>query len=113
MMITRISRGLGLFNRRNGDVSQAQLDAAVKMAVADATTASTLASHIAECNQHKAKIDAAIAEQNASRERMHVENSIRFDRLNKMIWMAAGAVSLVGFLLSTQLGATVLPKIFH
>ena len=112
-MMKRIFRGSRLFNRRNGDVTQEQLDAAVKMAVADATTAALLASHIAECNQHKAKIDTALAEQNASRERMHVENAAKFDRMNKMIWMAAGAVSFVGFILSTQLGSSILPKIFH
>lgn len=83
-----------------------EVDEAVKNAVSDATLASTLANHMAQCEKDK-------AESKADRDRMHAENTTKFaaqdkkfDLLFKVIWIATG----VGAALSIG-GKEVLSKI--
>jgi len=100
-----------MFNRRR--LTETDVAAAVKSAVADATTASILQAHIAKCDEDKRLMHEALQSQNADRERMHAENAAKFDRLNRLVLMAAGAVSFVVAALSTQFGSSLLGKIVH
>lgn len=110
-MAALMALGRSMWGRRR--LTEADLAAAVKGAVADATTESLLKTHIDQCERDKRELREAIARQDLDRERMHNENSAKFDRLNKMVWMAAGVVSFAVFLLSTQFGSSMLTKIIH
>lgn len=69
-----------------------EVQTAIKSAVSDATLAATLAGHMAQCEKDKAEIKA-------ERQRMHGENTRKFDALFKIVWIAAGvgaAVSIGG-----------------
>ena len=100
-----------MFNRRH--LTEAEVAAAIKSAVADATTGAVLSSHIAQCEGDKKEIREALAKQQMERERMHAENTVRFAQLQRVVWMAAGGVTLIGALLSTQFGSSIMAKILH
>lgn len=99
-----------MFRRRA--FSESDVTAAVKAAVADATNAASLATHMAQCELDKAAIREALKEQNADRVRMHAENSVRFAKIERMIYYATGAIGLLMTLYSTQAG-DVMRKILH
>lgn len=93
---------------------QAAVQDAVKNAVADVTNQVTLSAHMVQCEKDKAELKETQKE-------MHRENGERFaklegsmdslkatidtqkDRINKLVWSAAGAISVVHFLLSDKL----------
>lgn len=56
---------------------------AIQSAVKDATLAATLAGHMSQCEKDKAEMKAA-------QEKMHMENTKKFDLIFKMIWLATG-----------------------
>lgn len=93
-------------------ITESDVATAVKSAVADAATASLLAAHMAECDRFKVSVERGFKEQNADRERMHAENSIKFDRIHRTIYYASGAVAGLVTLYSTQLG-DLLKKLLH
>lgn len=100
-----------MFGRRR--LTESDMAAAVKAAVADATAMTVLQAHIAKCDEDKRLMREAIQNQSVDRERMHAENAAKFDRLNRLVLMAAGAVSFVVFALSTQFGSSILGKLVH
>lgn len=100
-----------MFGRRR--LTEAEVSSAVRAAVADATTSSLLNAHILKCDEDKKALREAIERQNADRAQMHAENAAKFDKLNKMVWMAAGVVSFAVVLLSTQFGSSVIAKLIH
>lgn len=69
-------------------VSAAQMDAAIKMAVADATIAAAFAAHVKQCELDK-------AEMKAEHRAMHAENTRKLDLLFKIVWVAAGIMAAV------------------
>lgn len=80
-----------MFGRR---ITEADLAAAVT----SATTSSLLNAHIAECNRFKQEIQQELRAQAEERKEMHGENSAKFDKINRSISYAAGAMAVLVFL---------------
>lgn len=92
---------------------------AIRNAVADATNTVTLAAHMSQCERDKAEMKATLLKQDQEHLAMHVENQNRFSslegqvgKLQKMVWMAAGAIAFVSFLLSNS-GWTLFAHLFQ
>ena len=90
-------------------MSADQVASAIKNAVADATNSSTLAAHMAQCERDKAEMKAGLLKQDQERLSMHEENQTRFsglqaqlDKIQHVVWMAAGAIALISFLFSNS-----------
>lgn len=80
-------------------MSQDEVSAAVKAAVADATNANTLSLHMAQCERDKGEMKAQMLE-------MHNENKRALATIQRFIWMAAGAgvvLSVLGKELAAKL----------
>lgn len=82
----------------------------------DAEAASSLAAqftaHQVECTRDKAEIKLALAKQDAERVRLHTENSAKFDKINRIIWVATGAMAALQLVAGNGVGAALL-KAMH
>lgn len=99
--------------RRRDPVDEDALARAIKAAVADATTATVLASHIEQCKTDKADIKDALAAQDAERKKMHEANTAAFNRINRIIWIATGIFAALQFFASHGDIGTALTKVMH
>lgn len=68
--------------------------------VAMASLAAQFTAHQAECIRDKAEIRQSLAAQDAERKRMHAENNLKFDKINRIIWIATGIFAALQFLAS-------------
>ena len=91
-----------LFRRRGGGISEGEMMAAIKSAASDAAVATTLSNHIESCAANNARVDAALAKQDADRAAMHAENQQRFSRLERIIYIATGIATALSWLLRSH-----------
>ncbi len=89
-----------MFCRKRRGLSEADVAAAVKAAVADATLATTLAGHMEACTQNNKRVDEALAKQSADRLAMHTENQARFSKLERVVYIAMGLGMAMSFVVS-------------
>lgn len=101
---------MGFFSR---GASADDVATAVRSAVADATNSVTLAGHMAQCERDKAEMKAALLKQDQQRQQMHAETTGQFTRVNRVIWMAAGAITLLEFLSSGGGGEFLIKALHH
>lgn len=84
----------------------------IQEAVALATLTTAFNAHQVKCTEDKAEIKRQLAEQDAERRRMHAENSTKFDKIYRIIWIATGAMAALQFLARNGLDA-VISKVLH
>ncbi len=95
---------MGIFNRR---ITEADLERVRREAAADATIASQFLAHQEQCNKDKAEITRRLDSQDKQRKNMHEENSEKFNKINRIIWIATGIWGTVMFL-SSDLGRSII-----
>lgn len=81
----------------------------IQEAVALATLSASFNAHQVKCTEDKAEIKRQLVEQDAQRARMHSENSAKFDKINRVIWIASGIGTAIMFF-SSALGQVLLKK---
>lgn len=50
---------------------------------------------------------------NKEQDRMHSENTAKFDKISKTIYIATGIAMAIGITFSSRLGEEIITKIFH
>lgn len=98
---------MAMFSRR---ITEADLERVRREAAAEATLASQFLAHQEQCNKDKNEMNRRLDNQDKERKAMHEDNANKFDKINRIIWLATGILITVTFL-SSDLAHNILAAV--